>query len=304
MLRSGVSAPAASKADLQFGEVNESVKAYGFHPPPHRQDCAERLAANPGVRGVDFLPPDPDDPRHPIGRHVRTNQRVTQAVPRRPVPRGLGDELHVTVTDAAPATKHVLGSNEARVWCRPGTSEHRVLAIGVLDNLPSPGAAGQAIQAFNVSTPAQTGRSPNCRSRRDAQTDPLLVPVADDLGRESITRRAPPRGAAPRAHCGTAASGRPDLVIVAPGTAGAGRGRVTPELVASRPCPVPGAATGGGTGRRLRAGRHLHLGSAERRDGAAGGRDQAAIGACAADARCAGATDPPPRRDHPAPGRR
>jgi N-acetyl-gamma-glutamyl-phosphate reductase len=55
----------------------------------------------------------------------------------------------VTVTEAAPATKHVLASNEARIWCRLDERNGRVLAIGVLDNLVK-GAAGQAIQAFNV----------------------------------------------------------------------------------------------------------------------------------------------------------
>ena len=39
--------------------------------------------------------------------------------------------------------------NEFRVWCRVDERTGRVLAIGVLDNLVK-GAAGQAIQAFNV----------------------------------------------------------------------------------------------------------------------------------------------------------
>ena len=43
----------------------------------------------------------------------------------------------------------MLGSNEARVWCRLDERTGRVLAIGVLDNLVK-GAAGQAIQAFNL----------------------------------------------------------------------------------------------------------------------------------------------------------
>ena len=50
---------------------------------------------------------------------------------------------------SAPATKHVLGSNEFRVWAKLDERTGRVLAIGVLDNLVK-GAAGQAIQAFNV----------------------------------------------------------------------------------------------------------------------------------------------------------
>ena len=60
-----------------------------------------------------------------------------------------GDEPFITITDTPPATKHVLGSNEFRVWCRVDDRNGRILALGVLDNLVK-GAAGQAIQAFNV----------------------------------------------------------------------------------------------------------------------------------------------------------
>jgi len=55
----------------------------------------------------------------------------------------------VTVVPTAPATKHVLGSNHVRVSVHHDTRTGRVLAIGVVDNLVK-GAAGQAIQAFNI----------------------------------------------------------------------------------------------------------------------------------------------------------
>jgi N-acetyl-gamma-glutamyl-phosphate reductase len=48
-----------------------------------------------------------------------------------------------------PATKHVLGSNEFRAFAKVDERTGRILVIGVLDNLVK-GAAGQAIQAFNV----------------------------------------------------------------------------------------------------------------------------------------------------------
>jgi N-acetyl-gamma-glutamyl-phosphate reductase len=59
------------------------------------------------------------------------------------------DEPFVTVVDAPPATKHVTGSNEARVHVRVSPRTGRILAIGVLDNLVK-GAAGQGVQAFNL----------------------------------------------------------------------------------------------------------------------------------------------------------
>jgi N-acetyl-gamma-glutamyl-phosphate reductase len=55
----------------------------------------------------------------------------------------------VTVVGQPPATKHVTGSNHARVHVSSDPRTGRVLAIGVIDNLVK-GAAGQAIQAFNV----------------------------------------------------------------------------------------------------------------------------------------------------------
>ena len=55
----------------------------------------------------------------------------------------------MSVVDAPPATKHVLGSNYARVFVRHDSRTGRTLAIGVIDNLVK-GAAGQAVQAFNL----------------------------------------------------------------------------------------------------------------------------------------------------------
>ena len=53
------------------------------------------------------------------------------------------------VVAAAPATKHVLGSNRANVFVRHDPRTNRILAIGVIDNLVK-GAAGQGVQAFNL----------------------------------------------------------------------------------------------------------------------------------------------------------
>ncbi len=156
--KSGVSgAGREPKADLQFGEVNESVKAYGIFTHRHIGEIEQELgalgggaAANPGVAGVDFLPHLIPMTRGILSAgHVRTTRAVTQSELDDLYHEAYGDEPFVTVSEAAPATKHVLGSNEARVWCRLDERTGRVLAIGVLDNLVK-GAAGQAIQAFNV----------------------------------------------------------------------------------------------------------------------------------------------------------
>jgi N-acetyl-gamma-glutamyl-phosphate reductase len=155
--KSGVSGAGRDpKADLHFGEVNESVKAYGIFTHRHIGEIEQELpalgreGANPGVRGVDFLPNLVPMTRGILAAgHVRPTRSVTQGELDAMYRDAYGDEPFVTVVESAPATKHVLGSNEARVWARVDERNGRILAIGVLDNLVK-GAAGQAIQAFNI----------------------------------------------------------------------------------------------------------------------------------------------------------
>ena len=156
--KSGVSGAGRDpKPDLHFGEVNESVRAYGIFTHRHIGEIEQELAgqspapdANPGASGIDFLPHLVPMTRGILSAcHVRTTRPVTQAELDGLYAAAYGDEAFVTVVDEAPATKHVLGSNELRVFCRVDERTGRVLAIGVLDNLVK-GAAGQAIQAFNV----------------------------------------------------------------------------------------------------------------------------------------------------------
>jgi N-acetyl-gamma-glutamyl-phosphate reductase len=154
--KSGVSGAGRDpKADLHFGEINESVKAYGIFTHRHIGEIEQELGAlgvdaNPGVRGVDFLPHLVPMTRGILSAaHVRPTRPVTQGELDALYRDAYGDEPFITVVDAPPATKHVYGSNEFRVWCRVDERNGRVLALGVLDNLVK-GAAGQAIQAFNV----------------------------------------------------------------------------------------------------------------------------------------------------------
>jgi N-acetyl-gamma-glutamyl-phosphate reductase len=157
--KSGVSGAGRDvKPDLLFGEVNESVKAYGIAGHRHVAEIEQELAAlggaagvdNPGASPIDFLP-------HliPMTRGILAACHVR---PTRPTSQAELDELYrlayrgepfVSVVDAAPATKHVHGSNHARVFVRLDDRTGRILAIGVIDNLVK-GAAGQAIQAFNL----------------------------------------------------------------------------------------------------------------------------------------------------------
>ena len=128
-----------------------------LHAPPHRRDRAGAGGAVPRARREPRrpgrrlpAPPDPDDARAscPPATCARPGRcRRTSSTPCTRPPTATRRSSRVT--PSAPATKHVLGSNEFRVWCRLDERTGRVLAIGVLDNLVK-GAAGQAIQAFNV----------------------------------------------------------------------------------------------------------------------------------------------------------
>ena len=60
-----------------------------------------------------------------------------------------GARAEIRLRTAAPATKHVTGSNEVRIHVRLDERSGRIIAIGVEDNLVK-GAAGQAVQAFNL----------------------------------------------------------------------------------------------------------------------------------------------------------
>ncbi|HVA87893.1 MAG TPA: N-acetyl-gamma-glutamyl-phosphate reductase [Candidatus Saccharimonadales bacterium] len=160
--KSGVSgAGRDAKPDLMFGEVNESVKAYGLGGHRHVAEVEQELAAlgaeapggpaaNPGAALVDFLPHLIPMTRGILSTcHVRPTRPVTQAELDALYAVAYAGEPFVRVVADPPATKHVLGSNECRVHVRLDQRTGRIIVIGVIDNLVK-GAAGQAIQAFNL----------------------------------------------------------------------------------------------------------------------------------------------------------
>jgi N-acetyl-gamma-glutamyl-phosphate reductase len=160
--KSGVSgAGREAKPDLMFGEVNESVKAYGIGGHRHVAEIEQELAgaagregldpgANPGAIAVDFVPHLVPMTRGILSTsHVRPTRPITQPELDALYQAAYAGEPFVTVVDAPPATKHVTGSNEVRVFVRLDARVGRIVAIGVEDNLVK-GAAGQAVQSFNL----------------------------------------------------------------------------------------------------------------------------------------------------------
>ena len=151
--KSGVSgAGREARPDLQFGEVNESVKAYGVGGHRHVAEIEQelgRLAAAP-LEPVDFLPHLIPMTRGILAAcHVRTTRPVEQAELDALYRAAYEGERFAEVVATPPSTKDVTGSNTFRVHAHHDARTGRVLVLGVLDNLVK-GAAGQAIQAFNV----------------------------------------------------------------------------------------------------------------------------------------------------------
>ena len=160
--KSGVSgAGRDAKAEMQFGEINESVKAYGLGGHRHVAEIEQELigaasregldpGANPGAVTVDFVPHLIPMTRGILSTgHVRPTRPVTQAELDELYRTAYDGEPFVRVVSAPPATKHTTGSNHVLVYVRFDERTGRIIAIGVEDNLVK-GAAGQAVQAFNL----------------------------------------------------------------------------------------------------------------------------------------------------------
>ena len=160
--KSGVSGAGRDpKPEMMFGEVNESVRAYGLGGHRHVAEIEQELAvaaaregldpgANPGAIAIDFVP-------HlvPMNRGILSTNHVR---PTRPISGEELEELYVAayahepfvrVVASAPATRHVTGSNHVLIFPIPDERTGRILVIAVEDNLVK-GAAGQAIQSFNI----------------------------------------------------------------------------------------------------------------------------------------------------------
>jgi len=155
--KSGVSGAGRDpKAHLTFSEVNESVSAYGIFNHRHTAEIEQELGllapsgTGQAFEAVDFLPHLIPMTRGILSvAHIKPTRPVTTAELQELYRDAYAGEPFVQVVDTPPATKHVYGSNLARVFVTADERTGRVLAIGVLDNLVK-GAAGQAVQAFNV----------------------------------------------------------------------------------------------------------------------------------------------------------
>jgi N-acetyl-gamma-glutamyl-phosphate reductase len=151
--KSGVSgAGREARPQFLFSEVNESVRAYGVDGHRHVAEMEQelgRLAPEP-LAPIDFLPHLIPMTRGILAAcHVRPTRPMSQADLEDLYRTFFTGERFVELAAEPPATKHVLGSNLARIHVNADARTGRILVLSVIDNLVK-GAAGQAVQAFNV----------------------------------------------------------------------------------------------------------------------------------------------------------
>ena len=128
-----------------FTSIDSNVVAYGLldhrHTPEMEQEIGAQVTFTPhlvpmsrGILATCYARPTPDCSPDAMMNALRDSY---------------ASEPFVTVIDAAPATKSVLGSNAAHVSVRVDERTRTVITMCAIDNLTK-GASGGALQAANV----------------------------------------------------------------------------------------------------------------------------------------------------------
>jgi N-acetyl-gamma-glutamyl-phosphate reductase len=149
---SGVSGAGKKAAvDYLYAECNESMRAYGLPRHRHLSEVEQQLSHAAGHKvAITFIP-------HlaPMNRGIHSTIVATPAAGKtaadlkKALLAAYAEEPFVRIRDQAPDTKHVSGTNfcDIALYDEPRTG--RVVILSVIDNLVK-GAAGQAVQCFNV----------------------------------------------------------------------------------------------------------------------------------------------------------
>jgi N-acetyl-gamma-glutamyl-phosphate reductase len=138
-------------ADLHFGAVDESAKAYKVLTHRHRPEIERALEhAGSGAVEVTFTP-------HlvPMQRGILTTiyaggvAGTTQAKLNDTLEAAYGHEPFVALVEGSPETRWVVGSNRALISAHFDERTGTAVLIAAIDNLIK-GAAGQAVQVANL----------------------------------------------------------------------------------------------------------------------------------------------------------
>jgi N-acetyl-gamma-glutamyl-phosphate reductase len=149
---SGVSGAGRKAAvDYLYAECNESMRAYGLPRHRHLSEVEQQLTHAAGSKvAITFIP-------HlaPMSRGIHSTIVATPAAGnnaadlKKVLLAAYADEPFVRIRETPPDTKYVSGTNfcDIALYDEPRTG--RVVILSVIDNLVK-GAAGQAVQCFNV----------------------------------------------------------------------------------------------------------------------------------------------------------
>ena len=174
-----------------------------------------RARSEPGRRGHRLpAPPHPHDPGHPVRLPRPADPPVTTAELRELYREAYAGEPFVEVMETAPATKHVTGSNLARVFVTatsaPGASSPS--ASWTTSSRARPARRSRR-STWSSACPRRRGwssvRSPLTRRDR-APAGGALRRACPRSSRGAAAQRLPCRSR----HRGLKASGRPDLSVV------------------------------------------------------------------------------------------
>jgi N-acetyl-gamma-glutamyl-phosphate reductase len=149
---SGVSGAGKKAAvDYLYAECNENMRAYGLPRHRHLSEIEQQLSHAAGEKvAITFIP-------HlaPMNRGIHSTIVVspeegkTASDLKKVLLETYAKEPFVRIREHPPETKHVTGTNfcDIALFDEPRTG--RVVILSVIDNLVK-GAAGQAVQCFNV----------------------------------------------------------------------------------------------------------------------------------------------------------
>jgi N-acetyl-gamma-glutamyl-phosphate reductase len=150
---SGVSgAGRKSEAALLFAECNESLRAYGVPKHRHLSEIEQELSGAAGGKvTVTFTPHLVPVTRGMISTIVVEPNAGTDAATVEAAWReAYAGRTFVRIVPHLPDSKHVMNTNFVDLAVREDGRTGRLLLFSALDNLGK-GAAGQAVQAFNLS---------------------------------------------------------------------------------------------------------------------------------------------------------
>lgn len=149
---SGVSGAGRGTSDaLQYGAVDESVKAYKVLEHRHQPEMERALDALGGdTHRILFTPHLVPMQRGILATiHARTTEGVTHADLAESIDTRYADAPFVRRVERSPETRWVVGSNNALISVHLDARSGGALVLVAIDNLVK-GAAGQAVQCANL----------------------------------------------------------------------------------------------------------------------------------------------------------